>query len=124
MDFVFVYYSFNYINWFLFYNYRLTKYPLLFESLVKCTTNEEELLSIKRSFERSKIILNHVNQAVREAEDELRLSGIQKKLDSAPFEKVDHPLSVEYKVKNHNNGVLNLNLIYENYVQHIIISIF
>lgn len=78
---------------------RLTKYPLLFESLVKCTTNEEELLIIKRSFERSKIILNHVNQAVREAEDELRLSGIQKKLDAAPFEKVDHPLSFEYKVK-------------------------
>lgn len=86
-------------NLFLFYNSRLTKYPLLFESLVKCTSNEEELLSIKRSFERSKIILNHVNQAVRVAEDELRLSGIQKKLDATPFEKVDHPLSVEFKVK-------------------------
>lgn len=72
---------------------------MLFESLVKCTSNEEELLSIKRSFERSKIILNHVNHAVRIAEDELRLSGIQKKLDAAPFEKVDHPLSAEYKVK-------------------------
>lgn len=79
--------------------FRLTKYPLLFESLVKCTTNEEELLNIKRASERSKIILNHVNQAVREAEDELRLFGIQKKLDATPFEKVDHLLSVEYKVK-------------------------
>jgi len=67
--------------------------------LVKCTTNEEDLTNIKRSFERSKIILNHVNQAVREAEDELRLSGIQKKLDAAPFEKVDHLLSLKYKVK-------------------------
>jgi len=67
--------------------------------LVKCTSNEEELLNIKRSFERSKIILNHVNQAVREAEDQLRLSDIQKKLDASPFEKVDHPLSVDYKVK-------------------------
>lgn len=76
----------------------MTKYPLLFESLVKCTTAEDELLNIKRSFERSKIILNHVNQAVRVAEDELRLSGIQKKLDASPFEKVDHSLSVEYKV--------------------------
>lgn len=79
--------------------FRLTKYPLLFESLVKCTINEEDLSNIKRSFERSKIILNYVNQAVREAEDELRLSEIQKKLDAAPFEKVDHPLSVEYKVR-------------------------
>lgn len=42
--------------------------------------------------------MNHVNQAVREAEDELRLSGIQKKLDATPFEKVDHQLSAEYKV--------------------------
>lgn len=56
------------------------------------------MLNIKKAFERSKVILNHVNQAVREAEDELRLSGIQKKLDAAPFEKVDHPLSFEYKV--------------------------
>ncbi|XP_025425512.1 rho guanine nucleotide exchange factor 11-like isoform X3 [Sipha flava] len=88
---------------------RLTKYPLLFESLVKCTTNEEELLNIKRASERSKIILNHVNQAVREAEDELRLSGIQKKLDATPFEKVDHLLSVEYK----NLDVTKHKLIHE-----------
>ncbi|XP_025200480.1 rho guanine nucleotide exchange factor 11 [Melanaphis sacchari] len=88
---------------------RLTKYPLLFESLVKCTSNEEELLNIKRSFERSKIILNHVNQAVREAEDQLRLSEIQKKLDASPFEKVDHPLSVDYK----NLDVTKHKLIHE-----------
>ncbi|XP_060844001.1 rho guanine nucleotide exchange factor 11 isoform X7 [Rhopalosiphum padi] len=88
---------------------RLTKYPLLFESLVKCTSNEEELLNIKRSFERSKIILNHVNQAVREAEDQLRLSGIQKKLDASPFEKVDHPLSVDFK----NLDVTKHKLIHE-----------
>jgi len=78
----------------------LTKYPLLFESLVKCTTNEKELSHIKRAVERSKTILNHVNQAVREAEDELRLSEIQKKLDASQFEKIDHPLSLEYKVNN------------------------
>jgi len=91
------------------FNSRLTKYPLLFESLVKCTSNEEELLNIRRSFERSKIILNHVNQAVREAEDQLRLSGIQKKLDASPFEKVDHPLSVDYKVKK----IVNNSLLYD-----------
>lgn len=96
-----------YISIFFFYYSRLTKYPLLFESLVKCTSNEEELLNIKRAFERSKIILNHVNQAVREAEDQLRLSGIQKKLDASPFEKVDHPLSVDFKVeKIFNNSYI------------------
>ncbi|XP_050433576.1 rho guanine nucleotide exchange factor 12-like isoform X2 [Adelges cooleyi] len=89
---------------------RLTKYPLLFESLVKCTNDDqEELANIKRAFERSKIILNHVNQAVREAEDELRLSGIQKKLDASPFEKVDHLLSYEYK----NLDVTKHKLIHE-----------
>ncbi|VVC42474.1 Hypothetical protein CINCED_3A018960 [Cinara cedri] len=88
---------------------RLTKYPLLFESLVKCSTNEEELSNIKRSFERSKVILNFVNQTVREAEDGLRLSDIQKKLDATPFEKVDHTLSVEYK----NLDVTKHKLIHE-----------
>lgn len=78
-------------------NHRLTKYPLLFESLIKCTSDEDELSNIKKSFKRSKIILNHVNQAVREAEDEYRLLKIQQKLDPTPFEKVEQPLS-EYKV--------------------------
>jgi len=82
---------------------------LLFESLVKCTSNEEELLNIKRSFERSKIILNHVNQAVREAEDQLRLSGIQKKLDASPFEKVNTVPKSYYKVKK----IINNNLLYD-----------
>lgn len=80
------------------YNYRLTKYPLLFESLIKCTSDEEELAHIKTSYKRSRVILNHVNQAVREAEDELRLLKIQQKLDLTPFEKVEQPLS-EFKVK-------------------------
>jgi len=88
---------------------RLTKYPLLFESLVKCTTNEEELSHIKRALERSKTILNHVNQAVRDAEDELRLSDIQKKLDASQFEKIDHPLSLEYR----NLDVTKHKLIHE-----------
>lgn len=86
---------------------------------MKCTSNEEELLNIKRSFERSKIILNHVNQAVRVAEDELRLSGIQKKLDASPFEKVDHPLSVEFKVKKKNLKIINYHEI-NNFFKYLI----
>jgi hypothetical protein len=78
---------------------RLTKYPLLFENLAKYTEEDtEELISVLRAVERSKEILNHVNQAVREAEDIQRLSDIQKRLDKSGFEKVEHPMASEFKV--------------------------
>lgn len=53
---------------------RLTKYPLLFENLLKVTNrvapdNTTESDAIKRALKSSRDILNHVNQAVREAED-------------------------------------------------------
>lgn len=71
---------------------RLTKYPLLFESLVKITTqvapdNEKEAQDIHRALESSRRILNHVNQAVRIAEDTHKLQAIQKKLDKSSYEK-------------------------------------
>jgi hypothetical protein len=78
---------------------RLTKYPLLFENLAKYTEEDsEELISVLRAVERSKEILNHVNQAVREAEDIQRLSDIQRRLDKSGFEKVEHPMAGEFKV--------------------------
>jgi hypothetical protein len=78
---------------------RLTKYPLLFESLAKYTEEDsEELVSVLRAVERSKEILNHVNQAVREAEDIQRLTEIQRRLDKSGFEKVEHPMAGEFKV--------------------------
>ncbi|XP_069677128.1 rho guanine nucleotide exchange factor 12 isoform X3 [Periplaneta americana] len=77
---------------------RLTKYPLLFESLAKYTEEDtEESRSVQRAVERSKEILNHVNQAVREAEDNQRLSDIQRRLDKSGFEKVEHPMAGEFK---------------------------
>lgn len=53
---------------------RLTKYPLLFESLFKITVRvapdrNEEAEAIRKALTNSRDILNHVNQAVREAED-------------------------------------------------------
>lgn len=79
---------------------RLTKYPLLFENLAKYTEEDtEELISVLRAVERSKEILNHVNQAVREAEDIQRLTDIQKRLDKSGFEKVEHPMASEFKVR-------------------------
>lgn len=53
---------------------RLTKYPLLFESLYKITVsmfpeNTTEAEAIKKALDNSRDMLNHVNQAVRVAED-------------------------------------------------------
>ncbi|XP_031622413.1 uncharacterized protein LOC116340198 isoform X2 [Contarinia nasturtii] len=71
---------------------RLTKYPLLFESLAKISIkvapdNEKETQAIQRARELSRRILDHVNQAVREAEDTHTLQTIQKRLDKSLYEK-------------------------------------
>lgn len=79
---------------------RLTKYPLLFENLAKYTPkNSDEYNSVQRALERSKEILNYVNQAVKEAEDRQRLIDIQKKLDKSAFEKLEHPVANEFRVR-------------------------
>lgn len=79
---------------------RLTKYPLLFESLHKITLrvapdNELEAQAIKIALDASRRILDHVNQAVRIAEDAHKLQQIQKKLDKSSYEKEG---AVEFKV--------------------------
>lgn len=71
---------------------RLTKYPLLFESLVKITVqvtpdNEAEAQAIKKALDSSRRILNHVNHAVRIAEDTHKLQAIQKRLDKSSYDK-------------------------------------
>jgi len=72
---------------------------LLFENLAKYTEEDtEELVSVLLAVERSKEILNHVNQAVREAEDYQRLTDIQRRLEKSGFDKLDHPMAGECKV--------------------------
>ncbi|KAG8222211.1 hypothetical protein J437_LFUL001303 [Ladona fulva] len=97
---------------------RLTKYPLLFESLAKYTDDDgktegssmgKERSQILRALERSKRILDSVNQAVREAEDQHRLQVIQQRLEKNHFEKADHPMSSEFK----NLDLTKYQLIYE-----------
>lgn len=82
---------------------RLTKYPLLFDSLAKISVKvgaaalaagglhpdnaEKEAQAIERSKELTRCILDHVNQAVREAEDTHTLQTIQKRLDKSLYEK-------------------------------------
>lgn len=62
--------------------------------------SEEEMRMVLRALERSKEILNYVNQAVREAEDQHRLADIQRKLDKTSFDKADHPMVAEFKVSH------------------------
>ncbi|XP_055598943.1 rho guanine nucleotide exchange factor 11 isoform X3 [Uranotaenia lowii] len=71
---------------------RLTKYPLLFDSLYNITVrvqpdNETEAQAIKKAHEYSKRILDHVNQAVRAEEDAHKLMTIQRKLDKSGLDK-------------------------------------
>lgn len=79
---------------------RLTKYPLLFESLLKITKrvapeNETEAHAILRAVESSRRILDHVNHSVRISEDAHKLQTIQKRLDKSSYEK---EASSEFKV--------------------------
>ncbi|KAF4522084.1 hypothetical protein B566_EDAN004069 [Ephemera danica] len=77
---------------------RLTKYPLLFDNLVKlCEPGSTERAGVQRALDRSKEILNHVNQAVREAEDLHRLAEIHKRLDKTSFDKTEHAIAIEFK---------------------------
>ncbi|CAL8080561.1 unnamed protein product [Orchesella dallaii] len=67
---------------------RLTKYPLLFESLCNCTAADStEYKNLQRALELSKEVLCSVNLAKKEAEDEERLTEIQRRLDKSFFEK-------------------------------------
>uniref|UniRef100_A0A0A9WXR4 Rho guanine nucleotide exchange factor 12 n=1 Tax=Lygus hesperus TaxID=30085 RepID=A0A0A9WXR4_LYGHE len=78
---------------------RLTKYPLLFENLAKYTLKEEEEehSRLKIAIEKSKELLNYVDMAVKEAEDEHRLAEIQRKLDKSQFDKTEHHIAQEFK---------------------------
>ncbi|XP_022258451.1 putative leucine-rich repeat-containing protein DDB_G0290503 isoform X2 [Limulus polyphemus] len=77
---------------------RLTKYPLLLENVAKYTSQKsEEHGKLLRAVDCSKQILAHVNQAVKEAENEHRLSELQKKIDRTAFEKVEASIVHSYR---------------------------
>ncbi|XP_022252947.1 uncharacterized protein LOC106468289 isoform X2 [Limulus polyphemus] len=76
---------------------RLTKYPLLLENIAKYTPqNSEEHRRLLQAVQCSKQILAHVNQAVKESENEHRLGELQKKMDRSAFEKVEAPIVQAY----------------------------
>lgn len=85
---------------------RLSKYPLLLERLIEYVQKlveidseaETEVKKLKQAYQRSRDILNHVNEAAKEAQYRARLEEIQRHLDTSMFEKVDHPIVNDFKV--------------------------
>ncbi|XP_071362686.1 rho guanine nucleotide exchange factor 12 isoform X2 [Trachinotus anak] len=76
---------------------RLTKYPLLLDNIAKYTEDGEEREKVKRAGECCKKILNHVNQAVKEAENKQRLEGYQRRLDLSSLKQSENPMILELK---------------------------
>ncbi|XP_073335280.1 rho guanine nucleotide exchange factor 12 isoform X2 [Pagrus major] len=76
---------------------RFTKYPLLLDNIAKYTADGEEKEKVKRAGECCKQILNHVNQAVKEAENKQRLEEYQRRLDMSSLKQSENPLILELK---------------------------
>ncbi|XP_057583048.1 rho guanine nucleotide exchange factor 11 isoform X7 [Hippopotamus amphibius kiboko] len=77
---------------------RLTKYPLLLENIIKHTeggTSEHEKLC--RARDQCREILKYVNEAVKQAENQHRLEGYQRRLDTTSLERASNPLAAEFK---------------------------
>lgn len=88
---------------------RLSKYPLLLERLIDVVEknvgteteySQTELLNLQQAHNRSKEILNYVNEAAKQAWSKFRLQEIQKHLDTSVFEKTEHAIVNEFKVRH------------------------
>uniref|UniRef100_A0A7N6AUR1 Rho guanine nucleotide exchange factor (GEF) 12a n=1 Tax=Anabas testudineus TaxID=64144 RepID=A0A7N6AUR1_ANATE len=76
---------------------RVTKYPLLLDNIAKYTEDGEERQKVKKAAECCKKILNHVNQAVKEAENKQRLEEYQRRLDLSSLKQSENPMILELK---------------------------
>ncbi|XP_044077360.1 rho guanine nucleotide exchange factor 12-like isoform X2 [Siniperca chuatsi] len=76
---------------------RVTKYPLLLDKIAKYTEDGEERDKVKKAGECCKKILNHVNQAVKEAENKQRLEEYQRRLDLSSLKQSENPMIQELK---------------------------
>ncbi|XP_064863310.1 rho guanine nucleotide exchange factor 12-like isoform X4 [Oncorhynchus nerka] len=76
---------------------RLTKYPLLLESIAKYTEDAVERDKVKRAGECCRKILNYVNQTVKEAENKQRLEDYQRRLDLSSLKQSENPMISEFK---------------------------
>ncbi|XP_075392319.1 rho guanine nucleotide exchange factor 1 isoform X2 [Tenrec ecaudatus] len=76
---------------------RLTKYPLLLQSIEQNTEESLERVQVEKAAECCREILHHVNQAVRDMEDLLRLKDYQRRLDLSHLRQSSDPMLSEFK---------------------------
>ncbi|KAK2088552.1 Rho guanine nucleotide exchange factor 1 [Saguinus oedipus] len=76
---------------------RLTKYPLLLQSIGQNTEESTEREKVELAAECCREILHHVNQAVRDMEDLLRLKDYQRRLDLSHLRQSSDPMLSEFK---------------------------
>lgn len=76
---------------------RLTKYPLLLQSIGQNTEEPAERERVELAAECCREILHHVNQAVRDMEDLLRLKDYQRRLDLTHLRQSSDPMLSEFK---------------------------
>ncbi|XP_074075509.1 rho guanine nucleotide exchange factor 1 isoform X3 [Macrotis lagotis] len=76
---------------------RLTKYPLLLQSIWQNTEEPKEKAKVEQAAECCKDILHHVNQSVRDMEDLLRLKDYQRRLDLSHLRQSNDPMLSEFK---------------------------
>nr|KAF6409002.1 Rho guanine nucleotide exchange factor 1 [Rousettus aegyptiacus] len=76
---------------------RLTKYPLLLQSIGQNTEEPAEREKVELAAECCREILHHVNQAVRDMEDLLRLKDYQRRLDLSYLRQSSDPMLSEFK---------------------------
>ncbi|XP_054854959.1 rho guanine nucleotide exchange factor 1 isoform X3 [Eublepharis macularius] len=88
---------------------RLTKYPLLLLNIAKCTEEDEERAKVQRAADCCRQILNHVNHAVRDMENLLKLKDYQRRLDLSNLKQSTDPLLSEFR----NTDITSRKLVYE-----------
>ncbi|XP_023560218.1 rho guanine nucleotide exchange factor 1 isoform X1 [Octodon degus] len=76
---------------------RLTKYPLLLQSIAQNTEEPKEREKVEQAAECCRLILHHVNQEVRDTEDKLRLRDYQRRLDLSHLRQSNDPMLSEFK---------------------------
>ncbi|XP_007458652.1 PREDICTED: rho guanine nucleotide exchange factor 1 isoform X3 [Lipotes vexillifer] len=76
---------------------RLTKYPLLLQSIGQNTEEPADREKVELAAECCREILHHVNQAVRDMEDLLRLKDYQRRLDLSHLRQSSDPMLSEFK---------------------------
>uniref|UniRef100_A0A7M4FT15 Rho guanine nucleotide exchange factor 12 n=1 Tax=Crocodylus porosus TaxID=8502 RepID=A0A7M4FT15_CROPO len=76
---------------------RLTKYPLLLDSIAKYSELPEEKEKVKKAADHCRQILNYVNQAVKESENKQHLEDYQRRLDLSYLKQAEDPMLDEFR---------------------------